>query len=57
MLLDQEGFECDPISRVEGDTPLHSAIRYINSLPINDETSEFASQLISMMIEAGNDPR
>jgi hypothetical protein len=57
MLLDQEGFECDPLTRVEGDTPLHSAIRYINSLPMTPETSEFSSQLISMMTEAGNDPR
>jgi len=57
MLLDQEGFECDPINRMEGDTPLHSAIRYINSLTPSSEVSEFASQLISMMCEAGNDPR
>jgi hypothetical protein len=57
MLLDQDGFECDPISRVEGDTPLHSAIRYINTLPPSPETSEFASSLIVMMTEAGSDPR
>lgn len=57
MLLDQEGFECDPVNRMEGDTPLHSAIRYVNSLDLTPETSEFASQLISMMTEAGNDPR
>jgi hypothetical protein len=57
MLLDQEGFECDPISRMEGDTPLHSAIRYINNLDLTPEVSEFTSQLISMMTEAGNDPR
>jgi uncharacterized protein len=61
MLLDQEGFECDPISRIEGDTPLHSAIRYINSLtesqPSNPDISSFAQELVSMMIEAGSDPR
>lgn len=61
MLLDQDGFECDPISRIEGDTPLHSAIRYINSLletsPLTPEISTFAHELISMMIEAGSDPR
>jgi hypothetical protein len=57
MLLDQEGFECDPINRMEGDTPLHSAIRYINSLTPSPEVSEFSSQLISMMTEAGNDAR
>jgi hypothetical protein len=57
MLLDQEGFECDPINRMEGDTPLHSAVRYINSLESTPETAEFAFALISMMCEAGNDPR
>ena len=57
MLLDQEGFECDPISRMEGDTPLHSAIRYINSLPLTPETAEFAHDIIAMMIDAGSDPR
>jgi ankyrin repeat protein len=61
ILLDQEGFECDPINRLERDTPLHSAIRYINSqttsFPPNPRVSEFAHDLISMMIEAGSDPR
>lgn len=61
MLLDQEGFECDPISRIEGDTPLHSAVRYINSLtesqPTNPDITTFAQELISMMVEAGSDPR
>lgn len=61
MLLDQPGFECDPLSRIESDTPLHSAIRYLNSLtessPLTPEISSFATELISMMIEAGSDPR
>lgn len=57
MLLDQEGFECDPISRREGDTPLHSAIRYINSLAPSPAVAEFSTDLISMMTEAGSDPR
>ena len=57
MLLDQEGFECDPISVREGDTPLHSAVRYINSLPPSAAVSEFTSDLITMMTEAGSDPR
>lgn len=61
MLLDQEGFECDPISRIEGDTPLHSAVRYINSLtesqPNNADVSSFARELITMMVDAGSDPR
>jgi hypothetical protein len=40
---------------------LHSAIRYINSqtpsFPPPPAVSEFAHDLISMMIEAGSDPR
>ncbi|KAL2069046.1 hypothetical protein VTL71DRAFT_15384 [Oculimacula yallundae] len=61
MLLDQPGFECDPVSRIEHDTPLHSAIRYLNSLtessPLTPAISTFSTELISMMIEAGSDPR
>ncbi|KAL1797597.1 hypothetical protein ACET3X_004203 [Alternaria dauci] len=32
MLLDQEGLEIDEIDRMEQDTPLHKAVRYVNSL-------------------------
>lgn len=60
MLLDQEGFECDPINTREGDTPLHSAIRFINSLPSTprspDNEPSAAHNLIAMMLEAGSDP-
>ncbi len=55
MLLDQEGFECDPINKREGDTPLHSAVRWANEVP--QEQKEFATSLIEMMLEAGSDPR
>ncbi|KAK0656305.1 hypothetical protein B0T16DRAFT_316518 [Cercophora newfieldiana] len=54
-LLDQPGFECDPVNRVEGDTPLHSAIRWINSEPA--EQREFGNSLVEMMLEAGSNPR
>jgi ankyrin repeat protein len=54
LLLDQEGFECDPINRSEGDTPLHSAIRWINSEPA--EQREFGNYLVNLMLEAGSDP-
>lgn len=57
MLLDQDGFECDPINRSDGDTPLHSAVRYINTLPLSPDNTEFASGFIEMMIDAGSDPR
>lgn len=59
MLLDQDGFECDPISDREGDTPLHSAIRFINTLPrttSNPDEPSAAKNLVSMMLEAGSDP-
>ncbi|KAI1181251.1 ankyrin repeat domain-containing protein [Nemania sp. FL0916] len=55
MLLDQHEFECDPINRVEGDTPLHSVIRWINGeFPAN---REFGNALVEMMLEAGSSTR
>ncbi|RYP67003.1 hypothetical protein DL771_007499 [Monosporascus sp. 5C6A] len=55
MLLDQPNFECDPINRAEGDTPLHSAIRWINSEP--PAQREFGNALVQMMLEAGSSTR
>lgn len=55
MLLDQPDFECDPINRREGDTPLHSAIRWINSEPLAQRP--FGNSLVDMMLEAGSNPR
>lgn len=55
MLLDQDGFECDPVSRADGDTPLHSAVRWINSEPAAQR--EFGNALVEMMLEAGSNPR
>ncbi|RFU32582.1 hypothetical protein B7463_g3698, partial [Scytalidium lignicola] len=55
MLLDQEGFECDPINLREGDTPLHSVVRWINEQP--ESEWDYGRQLVDMMIEAGSDPR
>lgn len=54
-LLDQANFECDPVNRQEGDTPLHSAIRWINSEP--PAQREFGNHLVDMMLEAGSSPR
>ena len=58
-LLDQPLFECDPTNRTDNDTPLHSAIRFINSLPIplSDANHTSSLELLSMMTEAGSDPR
>lgn len=55
FLLDQENFECDPTNRLEGDTPLHSAVRWINSEP--EAQREFGNALVDMMLEAGSNPR
>ncbi|KAI0118341.1 ankyrin repeat protein [Nemania sp. FL0031] len=55
MLLDQPEFECDPINRAEGDTPLHSAIRWINNEP--PAQREFGNALVGMMLEAGSSTR
>lgn len=55
MLLDQPEFECDPINRAEGDTPLHSAIRWINGEP--PAQREFGNALVDMMLEAGSSTR
>ncbi|KAH6888016.1 hypothetical protein B0T10DRAFT_489311 [Thelonectria olida] len=55
LLLDQPEFECDPINRLEGDTPLHTAIRWINSEPRAQRP--FGNALVEMMLEAGSSPR
>lgn len=61
LLLDQPNFECDPINRIEGDTPLHSAVRWVNSLPrapaAGDDDSGPGLDVIDMMLEAGSNPR
>ena len=53
LLLDQEGVEVDPVNRMEGDTPLHSAAR----LSTEDGAQEEAKEVIEMLLEAGADPR
>lgn len=55
LLLDQPGFECDPVNRVEGDTPLHSAVRWINGE--GEAQWEFGNELVEMMLEAGSSAR
>lgn len=52
VLLDQEGVEVDPVNRMEGDTPLHSAARLSAQ---GDE--EGAQAVVEMLLEAGADPR
>ncbi|RCI08765.1 hypothetical protein L249_4707 [Ophiocordyceps polyrhachis-furcata BCC 54312] len=55
LLLDQPNFECDPINRLQGDTPLHTAIRWLNDEP--PAQRPFGRALVEMMLEAGSNPR
>ncbi|KAG6020498.1 hypothetical protein E4U40_006053 [Claviceps sp. LM458 group G5] len=55
LLLDQPSFECDPLNRLDRDTPLHTAIRWLNTQPPSQQPFGFA--LIEMMLEAGSNPR
>ncbi|GAB0133521.1 hypothetical protein EsDP_00001927 [Epichloe bromicola] len=55
LLLDQPSFECDPINRLQGDTPLHTAVRWLNAEP--PAQRPFGTALIEMMLEAGSNPR
>jgi ankyrin repeat protein len=55
-LLDQEGLEIDELDRVEADTPLHKAVRYVNKL----SPAEWASAglpVVDILLDAGCDPR
>lgn len=55
LLLDQEGLEVDPIDRLEADTPLHKAVRFVNGLSKSDW--ETGASLIELLLDAGADPR
>ncbi|KAA6408013.1 MAG: ankyrin repeat protein [Lasallia pustulata] len=54
-LLDQEGLEVDPLDRLEADSPLHKAVRFVNGLPKPDW--EAGGSLIELLLDAGADPR
>ncbi|KAJ5157449.1 uncharacterized protein N7482_008549 [Penicillium canariense] len=51
-LFDIQYFECDPLTRLDQDTPLHTAVRYAN-----EKDAELGGDMIQMMCEAGCDPR
>ncbi|KAL4896583.1 hypothetical protein BDV59DRAFT_109317 [Aspergillus ambiguus] len=51
-LFDIQFFECDPLTRLDKDTPLHVAVRFAN-----EKDSELGLEMIKMMCEAGCDPR
>ncbi|KAI9664081.1 MAG: hypothetical protein M1821_007572 [Bathelium mastoideum] len=56
LLLDQSGVETDPLSRLDGDTPLHSAVRYVNSLSAAD-WQPAGHPIVEILLDAGCDPR
>lgn len=52
ILLDQEELDIDPVNTIDGDTPLHLAVRY--ALGGEPEHGEFVTE---ELLEAGADPR
>lgn len=50
IMLDIEGVEIDPVNR-EGDTPLHSAVKYCADEP------EHGTFIVDNLLDAGSDPR
>jgi hypothetical protein len=54
-LLDQEGLEVDPLDRMEADTPLHKAVRFVNEQPKSNW--ENAGALVELLLDAGADPK
>lgn len=51
-LFDIQYFECDPLTRLDNDTPLHVAVRYAA-----EKDKEVGTEMVKMMCEAGCDPR
>lgn len=51
-LFDIEFFECDPLTRIDKEAPLHLAVRFAN-----EKNLELGHAMITMMCEAGCDPR
>ncbi|MBE7179873.1 MAG: ankyrin repeat domain-containing protein [Terriglobus roseus] len=60
LLLDQEGLEVDPLDRLERDTPLHKAVRWVNGLGADEARElgpERVSGVVEILVDAGCDPR
>jgi uncharacterized protein len=56
IILDQEGVEIDHQEKREGDSCLHSAVRYVNALR-PDEWEGEGKALVEILVDAGCDPR
>ncbi|KAF2114425.1 ankyrin repeat protein-like protein [Lophiotrema nucula] len=55
LLLDQEGLEIDELDHLEKDTPLHKAVRYVNTL--TPSTWSAGHPIVDILLDAGCDPR
>ncbi|KAL1654083.1 hypothetical protein SLS61_003489 [Didymella pomorum] len=55
ILLDQEGLEIELTDRIEGDLPLHKAVRYANSLSPAERAA--GTPIVEILLDAGCDPR
>jgi len=51
-LLNIEYLECDPLTRRDKETPIHSAVRYANEREV-----ELGEAMAKMLVDAGGDPR
>ncbi|RPB21930.1 ankyrin [Terfezia boudieri ATCC MYA-4762] len=51
-LLDQEGFEVDPLDKLEKETPLHKAVKYANY-----KDQQVGAEVVELLLDAGADPR
>jgi hypothetical protein len=51
-LLNVEFLECDPLTRRDQETPIHSAVKYGNEREV-----ELGEGMAKMLIDAGGDPR
>lgn len=65
-LLDQHDVEVDPLDRMEGDTPLHKAVRFSNdsassaaadTISSDSGAKDLGHAMVEMLIDAGADPR
>lgn len=51
MLLDQEGLEVDPFTKIDQDTPLHKAVA------LSAKEKELGHAVVELLLDAGADPR
>lgn len=51
-LLNIEFLECDPLTRRDGETPIHCAVKYANEREV-----ELGQAMAQMLVDAGGDPR